>query len=158
MNKTSSQDEQITCCCFDLETTNLFADFGVILCGVVKPAQGDIKVFRADQLNPDWLTRRSDDRDTVAAIVEELCKYDIWIAHNGNYFDVPFLRTRIAKWGMAPLPATKLVDPLLVARNKLRMSWNSLEALAKFFNVNSKTQVCGSLWLRAALDGCQDAM
>lgn len=53
--------KQITCCCFDLETTNLAADFGVILCGVVKGAGEKPAIFRADQLNKDWPRRRSDD-------------------------------------------------------------------------------------------------
>lgn len=149
---------QITCCAFDLETTNLSADFGVVLCGVVKPAEGRPKVFRADRLNKRWATTRSDDSAVVAAIVQELSQYDIWIAHNGNRFDVPFLRTRLAKWNMEALPSKKLIDPVFLARNKLRMSWNSLEALAKFLGVNSKTEVSGDQWLQAALDGSRRAM
>src|SRR5262249_44709780 len=31
--------------------------------------------------------------------------YDIWIVHNGNKFDLPFLRTRLLKHGLPPLPA-----------------------------------------------------
>ena len=149
---------QISCCCFDLETTSLNADFGVILCGVIKPAQGKAKVFRADRLNTKWQSIRSNDKDVVAAIVKELIEYDIWIAHNGNRFDVPFLRTRLAKWGLESLPAKKLIDPVFLARNKLKMSYNSLESLAKFLGVNSKTEVSGDQWLQAALDGSTKAM
>jgi DNA polymerase III epsilon subunit-like protein len=151
-------DTQITCCCFDLETTNLCADFGVILCGVVKPSTAEARVFRSDTLNPRWASRRSDDRHVLKAIVEELSHHDIWIAHNGNKFDVPFLRTRLAKWGLPPLPTKKLIDPLTLARNKLRMSWNSLEKIATFLNCNSKTDVEGDIWLKAALDGNTQAM
>lgn len=150
--------EQISCCCFDLETTSLNADFGVVLCGVVKPAQGKCKVFRADKLNPNWSKERSNDSNVVAAIVRELSEYDIWIAHNGNRFDVPFLRTRLAKWGLESLPAKKLIDPVFLARNKLKMSYNSLESLAKFLGVNSKTEVSGDTWLQASLDGSRKAM
>ena len=149
---------QISCCCFDLETTNLSADFGVVLCGVVKPANGRPRIFRADKLNNRWNTHRSDDSGVVKAIVEELSQYDIWIAHNGAKFDLPFLRTRLAKWDLDPLPSKKLIDPVFLARNKLRMSWNSLEAIAKFLGVNSKTEVSGDQWLQAALDGSRKAM
>jgi len=45
---------QVSCCVMDLETTNLSADFGVVLCGVVKPAHGKPRVFLADHLNPQW--------------------------------------------------------------------------------------------------------
>jgi hypothetical protein len=76
--------KQVSCCVFDLETTNLSADFGVILCGVVKPSVGRVKIFRADRLSPTWPRRRSDDSRVVGAIVAELSNYDIWVAHNGR--------------------------------------------------------------------------
>jgi hypothetical protein len=41
---------------------SLRLDFGVILCGVVKPAHGRPPIFRADNLNPNWSACRSDDR------------------------------------------------------------------------------------------------
>jgi len=149
---------QITCACFDLETTNLSADFGVILCGVIKPAEGDPIVFRADHLNGKWSNRRSDDSKVVKAIITELSNYDIWIAHNGARFDVPFLRTRAARWGLSALPTKKLLDPVLLARNKLRMSFNSLKALGTFLGCDSKTDVDPEMWLRASLDGDRKAM
>lgn len=149
---------QITCCAFDLETSSLNADFGIVLCGVVLPANGEPVVFRGDKLNRAWKTRRSDDRDTVRAIVTELDKYDIWIAHNGAKFDVSFLRTRLARWGLQPLPSKKLLDPVMLARNKLRMSYNSLEKIADLLGVNTKTPVRGETWVRAALDGDREAM
>ena len=61
----------------------------------------------------------------------ELSQYDIWVAHNGQRFDVPFIRTRLLAHAMDPLPAKKRIDPVLLARNKLRMSFTSLEQVAK---------------------------
>lgn len=149
---------QISCCVADLETTNLSADFGVILCGVIKGAHGRPKVYRADAY-PAWKEgRRSDDGDLLRALVEELSQYDIWIFHNGAKFDLPFLRTRLLKHGLPPLPNAKLIDPLMLARNKLRMSWNSLEKLANHLGCNSKTEICPDAWLRASMDGCPKAL
>lgn len=150
--------DQVSCCCFDLETTNLAADFGVVLCGVVKPAHGKPRVFRGDEINKNWRTMRSNDASLVAAIVEELSRYDIWVAHNGARFDVPFLRTRLLRWGLDPLPAKKLIDPVFLARNKLRMSFNSLAQVANHLGVNSKTEVRPEMWLAASLDGSPKAM
>jgi uncharacterized protein YprB with RNaseH-like and TPR domain len=149
---------QVSCCCFDLETTNLSADFGVVLCGVVKPAHGRPKIFRADKLNRHWSECRSNDREVILAIVRELAQYDIWVAHNGQRFDVPFLRTRLLAHNMEPLPNKKLIDPVLLARNKLRMSFNSLSQVANHLGVNSKTEVEPRQWLEAALDGSRKAM
>jgi uncharacterized protein YprB with RNaseH-like and TPR domain len=128
------------------------------LCGVVKPAHGPSKVFRADQMNPRWRTCRSDDRAVLEAIVAELGRYDIWVAYNGASFDVPFLRTRLMHWDLPPLPDRKLVDPLLLARRKLRLSFNSLEQLAHHLRVGRKRRVAPDAWLRAGLDGCPRAM
>lgn len=151
---------QVTCCVFDLETSHLNADFGVVLCGVVKPSDGQPKTFRADKLNhKEWSRgRRSDDSAVVKAIVEELVKYDIWIAHNGVKFDLCFIRTRLAKWNLPPLRSNKILDPVLLARNVLKMSYNSLERIADFLGVNSKTPVSGETWVRAYLDGDKESM
>lgn len=91
-------------------------------------------------------------------MVKELEKYDIWIAHNGAKFDVPWLRTRLAKHGMKPLPSNKLLDPVQLARNKLKMSYNSLDKIASFLGVNTKTDVESEHWLRASLDGDRESM
>ena len=94
----------------------------------------------------------------LRSLLDALNDYDVLIAHNGLKFDLPFIRTRIAKWNLPALPEKKLVDPVQLARNKLRMSYNSLDKLASFLNVNSKTDVDANAWLRAALDGDRKAM
>lgn len=143
---------------FDLECSSLNADFGIILCGVIKPQSGEPIVFRSDTLNKKWKTQRSDDSAVVKAIIDELGKYDILCAHNGLKFDLPYLRTRAARWGMPPFHSPKLIDPVLIARRNLRMSYNGLERIADFLGVNTKTRVDGAVWQAASLDGDKAAM
>ena len=50
------------------------------------------------------------------------------------------------------------LDPVLLARNKLRMSFNSLSQVANHLRCNSKTEVEPRQWLQAALDGDTRAM
>jgi uncharacterized protein YprB with RNaseH-like and TPR domain len=145
--------DQITCCCFDLETSSLDADFGVLLCAVVKPAGGPYKTFRADRLNPSWARRRSDDSAILRAVAAELERYDVWCAHNGAWFDVPFLRARLLRWGLPALPTRKLVDPVQLARRKLRLSGNSLRTVARHLGAAAKRELEPTVWQRAALDG-----
>lgn len=149
---------QVSSCVVDLETTNLSADFGVVLCGAIKPDGQEPVVFRADYLNPRWKRQRSDDKKVTKAIVDAMSDYDIWIIHNGAKFDLPFLRTRLLRWNLDPLPSKKLVDPVLLARNKLRMSYNSLEQIANHLGCNTKTEVKPEMWLAASLDGSTEAM
>jgi hypothetical protein len=96
----------ITIATFDIETSHLCADFGVILCAAVKPHIKGAKpeVFRGDELNPDWDTKRSNDKPVVRSLLDALNDYDVLIAHNGLKFDLPFIRTRLAKWNLKPLP------------------------------------------------------
>lgn len=148
----------INAACFDLECSSLNADFGIVLCGVVKPQDGEPVIFRADELNRKWKTRRSDDSAVVKALIEELGKYDLLCAHNGLKFDLPYLRTRAARWSLPPVPTPKLIDPVLIARRNLKMSYNGLERLADFLGCNTKTPVEGAKWMRASLDGDTEAM
>lgn len=151
---------------FDIECTSLNGDFGIILCAVIHPQGGKPITIRGDKLVPNWHRKRSDDSLVAAAIAEELSKYDLLIAHNGVMYDLPFIRTRIAKanvsrdkkdW-IAPLPKLKIIDPVKIARMQLRMSSNSLHRVTDFLNCNSKTEVSGDLWMKAALDGDKKAM
>jgi uncharacterized protein YprB with RNaseH-like and TPR domain len=148
----------ISSACFDLETTNLSADFGVILCACIKPAHGRMIVLRGDELCPTWKRGRSNDKQLVEAIANCLKTYDILVAHNGLRFDIPFLRTRLARWGLPPFPAKKLLDPVQVARRNLRMSGNSLDRIGDLLIASKKTPVTGETWLAAALDGSKRAM
>ena|ERR1700675_3910218 len=149
----------ISACCFDLETSSLNANFGIVLCGVIKGSDRKKPyVFRGDDYKPWKAGHRSDDSQLITDIVAQLNRYDVLVAHNGARFDVNFLRTRMAKWKQAPFPNKKLVDPVQVARNKLRMSSNSLASLASLIGAGEKTPVDGNLWLLASLDGDKEAM
>lgn len=147
---------------FDLETSSLDPDFGIILCGVVLPASGPPIIVRGDEVaGGDWKTRRSDDRATVRELVRVLKGFDVLAAHNGLWFDVPYLRRKLAIHGMDPLPEFKLVDPFQLARRKLSTgrSRNSLKALSESLTTRAhKTPLSGRVWIRAALDGSKSDM
>ena len=149
----------ISSCCFDLETSSLNANFGIVLCAVVKGSDRKKPcIFRGDDYSGWKDGKRSNDSALIQDIAGCLDKYDVLVAHNGAKFDVAFLRTRMAKWGLGAFPNKKLVDPVMVARNKLRMSSNSLAALASLIGAGEKTIVDGDMWLRASLDGDKEAM
>ncbi len=143
---------------FDIETSNLNADFGIILCCVIKPAHSKKAIVLRGDEYPTWKTKRSNDCALVQDIAAELEKYSVLIAHNGLRFDLPFIRTRQLRFGKKPLPEIKIVDPVLIARNKLRLSGNSLRRVTEHVGCAGKTEVHGHQWLEAALDGSRKAM
>lgn len=149
----------ISSICVDIETFNLSADFGIILCGVIKEEGKKPIVFRHDKLCKTWDKKRSDDSEVVRAIAAEMCKHPIWVAHNGRRFDLPYINTRLLRKGMPPLPQPKaMIDPVELARNKLRMSFNGLGQIAQILGVNTKTDVDAEVWCAAAFDGCRSSM
>lgn len=144
----------ISSVCFDIETFNLNADFGIVLCAVVKQEGKEPIIFQGNEYNKKWKTNRSDDSKLVRAISKELAKHPIWVAHNGLNFDIAYLNTRLIKSNLPPLPAPKVVfDTVKIARAKLRMSFNGLAQIANLLGCNTKTDMDTEVWTRAAYDG-----
>jgi len=147
---------------FDLEMTSLSADSGIILCASHMPYMGkrkDIVTIRADKF-PSWKNNKSNNGEVVAAIMKDLTKYDILVAHNGQRFDKPFLNAMCLKYGIKPeLRYVKFIDPCQLAWRHLRMHRNSLAALQAFLNIPvSKSPVAFEHWLKAGLDGNKKSM
>jgi len=145
-------------CTFDLETTNLHANFmGIILAGVIKPWGQKPIVFRGDDYKT-WRNKRSDDSGICKDIYKELKQYRIWVAHNGLNFDINFLRSRMHKYGKR-MQQPKNVDPVRLARRYLRFKFNSLKAVGEHFgHYGYKTDVSQHIWNEAAFDGSSKAL
>jgi uncharacterized protein YprB with RNaseH-like and TPR domain len=141
---------------FDLETSDLDGDKGIILCAVIKSSiTGKKTVIRTDKTNKDWSKGlRGNDKHTVEQISRELQKHDVLVAHNGNRFDVPFLRTRCLRWDLPTFPAMKLVDPMRIFFNKFRLRRNSLANISDYLGVKArKTPLDMSVWMDAMQNG-----
>jgi uncharacterized protein YprB with RNaseH-like and TPR domain len=143
--------------CFDIETSNLDADFSVLLTAAIKPYGQKAIVFRADDY-PSWEKNRSNDRDITIAIANELKKHAILIAHYGQKFDIPFFRAKMVKHNLEPLPPMFGIDTWRIAKNNFKVTRRSLVNLANFFDIGDKSGVEGGLWMAAAYDGDKKAM
>lgn len=151
----------LSTCVFDLETSALEGDKGVILCACSKSSEvKGVKIIRTDLTSKGWARGfRGDDQETCKQVVAELVKHDIIVAHNGSRFDVPFLRTRLLHWGMPRLPDIKLVDPCSIAYRKLRLRSNSLGVILDHLGVKErKTPLDMSVWADAVQNGSKPAM
>ena len=148
-----SNVQQIACS-FDLETFGgLNSAWGRVMCGVLKPWGEEDQVF--------VISKPSDnDSVIVEAIMVELRKYPILIAHNGLYFDVPFLNGRAAEYNLPPInPFHKLIDPCQIARKRLNLGRNSLDSIVAHMGLEEqKMHLPPSVWVRAALDRDPDAL
>jgi DNA polymerase III epsilon subunit-like protein len=143
---------------FDLETFALDRGWGLLLVGnVLVFGDGDPKEyrFRLDQFET-YKRDRSDDSEIAAAIFSVLEECHVWYAHNGKWFDVPYLNSIALRYGMPPVER-KLRDPVQILRAKFRIGSNSLEAAADFLGLErSKMHVPSEVWRQAAFNGSKE--
>jgi uncharacterized protein YprB with RNaseH-like and TPR domain len=135
---------------WDLESSNLNANFGYILCfgykrlGEAKPkivSITDFPLFKEDCTN---------DREVVKAAAKILSEGDVWVTWYGKGFDVPLLNSRLIFHKMKPLPPVPHVDGWWIARFKMRLNSNRLATVSSFLEVSEKTPLTGPKWIRAA--------
>jgi uncharacterized protein YprB with RNaseH-like and TPR domain len=135
---------------FDIETTNLDADIGEMLCACIKPLGGKVKSFVVDTTAGDGAL--------AASLREELRNYDYVVTWYGTKFDMPYLTTRLISAGEETLGYMRHVDLYYTSRFKLKLHSNRLAAVGEFmFGKTSKTRVIGPIWLRA-IRGDKEAM
>jgi uncharacterized protein YprB with RNaseH-like and TPR domain len=144
---------------FDLETWGLDRGWGVTMVAsflIHGYPEGPRKHTLTLRDFSSWKAgRRSDDREFAEAVFEILTPCHVAYAHNGNRFDVPWLRTVALKFGLS-MPKLKLIDPCQIAWKKYKLGRNSLEAVADFLGLEekgkSKLHVSPETWRRALMD------
>jgi len=72
---------------------------------------------------------------------------DAVVAHNGDHFDIPWIRARLVKHGLKPLKSLPLIDTKLIAKKNFYFNSNRLDYLGKFLGVGSKIHTEYALWL-----------
>uniref|UniRef100_A0A6H1ZKE3 Putative RNase_H superfamily protein n=1 Tax=viral metagenome TaxID=1070528 RepID=A0A6H1ZKE3_9ZZZZ len=142
---------------FDLETSNLQADFSILLSAVIKPFGQEPMVYRADSY-PQWENNRANDYGIVKDISDELRCHAIIITHYGERFDIPYLRAKMNYHALPILPQMFGVDTWRIARSNFKVSSRRLQNLVKYFDIGEKGGVEGGLWMDAAYSGNREAM
>lgn len=144
-------------CIFDLETSSLYADTGILLCAVVKEygSKAPPTIIRADSFASWKAGRRADCRACVKATLKALEDYEIYVAHNGQFFD----KTMLTSWALqsgdrVDLRFSKFIDPVMLARRHMRLSRRSLHNLLQFLRIpEQKTDILWQHWMKATLNG-----
>lgn len=142
---------------FDIETSNLKADFGIIL-------SYSFLHDRTGLIHSDLVTAKDLrgllDKRVVTNLVEDMKKYDLVVGYYSTKFDVPFARTR-AKITGVEFPAFGEIqhkDVYYIVRNKFALSRNRQEIAARMLvGKTDKTYILPDQWLRA-LSGDRKAL
>lgn len=137
-------------CFWDLETSNLNANFGFLLSFGWK-FQGEKKaqvISIADY--PLYKKDPTNDKMLIKDAADILRESDIIVGHYSSRFDYPFIQTRLLYHGLEPLPPIPHIDTWRVARYGMKLNSNRLDTLARFLEVeNQKTAVAGPHWVKA---------
>jgi len=105
----------------------------------------------------DWGSKMND-KSLLKKFIKELDKADVAIGHNGDKFDIKWLKTRILHHGLDPITNIQTIDTLKLARNNFYLNSNRLDYIARFLGVGSKMETGGfSLW-KDACNGSKKAL
>lgn len=89
-----------------------------------------------------------DDAYVVKAFHDVLMSADCLVAHNGDQFDLKYLKTRMLKHGLPTLPPITSIDTYKVAKQNLLFNSNRLDYLGKFLGFGGKKSTPKGLWMK----------
>lgn len=140
---------------FDIESTNLDADFGTTLAfGWKEHGEAKSHVISLLDYNPkcDGCGRidADDDKKLLETAYSVLSGVDMIVSWYGKGFDVPFLNTRMLDAGLKPLPPIPHVDLYFTAKHQLKLSSNRLANVQAFLRLSAeKTPLTRRMWRQA---------
>lgn len=154
---------------FDLECSNLKADFGIILCYCIldsKTGKIDESVLTSADIQRE--KAGNEDRRLIQQFVVDIEKYDRLVGFYSTNFDGPFVRTRALMTGVK-FPAYGEIlhtDAYYIAKSKLCLSSKRLENCCRcIVGKTDKTRIENAYWrggvrgdaksLAYVLDHCQ---
>lgn len=99
-----------------------------------------------------------DDKLLLELFIPELNKADFIVAHNGDKFDLPWIKTRALVNDLEMHPKYKTVDTLKIARYKHRFLSNRLDDIGEYLKLGRKIKVDFALWDRVILEKSEKAL
>lgn len=155
-SKNSKQSREPRVLLWDIEASNLAANFGYMFCIGYKWA-GEKKVHLLSIRDYKTFKRNStSDKELVRDFAKVLETADVQVAHYGRRFDLPFIRTRLMMQGLPPIKDIPLIDTWRVARDMFRFNSNRLDTISRAIyepaekNREFKTPLDSQHWVRAA--------
>lgn len=97
----------------------------------------DMKRFKKDP---------SDDTHVVKNFYKVLGKADVSVAHNGDRFDMKYVKGRALYHGLKPIPQHKQIDTLKIAKRNFNLNCNRLDYLGQYLGLGRKIHTDASLW------------
>jgi hypothetical protein len=104
-----------------------------------------------------WDSKQSD-KKMLQQFAKVLNSADEIIGHNGDRFDLPWVRTRCLKYGIEMYPKYITIDTLKIARSKFNFNSNKLDYIAGYLGIGHKIKTDFNLWTDIVLHKDKKAM
>lgn len=98
------------------------------------------------------------DRGMLREFIKVANEADEIIFHNGDKFDLPWVRTRCLLHGIDMFPDYRTTDTVKIARSKFNFPDNKLKTIAEYLGLQTKKRTTEDLWKNIVLDKSESAM
>jgi uncharacterized protein YprB with RNaseH-like and TPR domain len=99
-----------------------------------------------------------DDKTMLEAFMAVANEAHEMVGHNGDRFDLPWIRTRCLFHRIPTFPTYVTIDTLKQARSKFRFNSNRLDYIANYLGVGGKTETGFDLWKDIVLKNDKTAL
>lgn len=90
--------------------------------------------------------KNQDDKLMLSSFIKVMNLADEVVTHNGDSFDIKWVRTRCIKHGIPMLPNPTSLDTFLLAKKGFRFNSNSLDYISTFLSIGKKKETTYKLW------------
>jgi uncharacterized protein YprB with RNaseH-like and TPR domain len=131
---------------FDIEASNLDADFGHMISWCIKP----------EGKNPEFDVMKKlvkpEEIRILKSFLGALKNYDHLVGYYSSRFDIPFVRTRCLHYDLSFPEYGELwhTDLYFGVRGRLSLHRKRLETVSKFLKIEGKTPLDGKVWADAS--------
>ena len=134
----------------NIDASNLLKERAIICIGYKWESEKKAKVLAWDQ--------KQNDREMLKEFMKIANEADELVGHNGDRFDLPWIKTRCVYHNIPTFPAYKTVDTLMIARNKFYFNSNRLDYLGKYLGIGGKIKTDFDLWKNVVLGNNRKAL
>lgn len=102
---------------------------------------------------------KQDDKTMLEIFSQIIIEADEVIGHNGDRYDIPWIRTRCLYHRIPLLPDIKSLDTLKKVKSRFLLNSNKLDYIGKFLKVGEKQDTGGfDLWKKICLNNCNESL
>ena len=102
--------------------------------------------------------KNQNDKKLLEQFIKIANEADEIVGHNGDKFDLPWVRTRCLYHNISMFPNYVTIDTLKQARSKFKFNSNKLDYIATFLGIGHKLSTGFSLWKNIVLNKDEKAL